>query len=187
MSTHWVAVIGPRVRRLLLASLLSTAFLALAVPPLASAEVLTTRGKHGASSTSRGGDCWYRNTGLRGYLVTRVWPPTVTGANLRRRHKDRTWVHYRAELVDAADGHRTLASTGYSSWLRVREGRRRTWSGLTSLDADWRGSYRIDVLVEWWNRTRRVGYRWHRVKAYNYYDEYNVGPFGPFSSCYRAL
>jgi hypothetical protein len=173
------------VPRLLLTCLLAMPSLALAVPALASAEVLNGEGKRGRSSTSRG-DCWYRNTGLRGFLITRTRPPTATGANLRRRHRDRSWVHYRAELVDAAYGYRTLATTDWSPWIRVRERRRRTWSGLISFEADWRGSYRIDVLVEWWNRTRKVGYRWHRVTAYDYFNQYDVGPFGPFATCYRA-
>jgi hypothetical protein len=50
---------------------------------------------------------------------------------------------------------------------------------------DWRGNYGVDIRVEWWNSKRMVGWRTYRLSAFQYFDQYNVGPFGPLSSCYK--
>jgi hypothetical protein len=50
---------------------------------------------------------------------------------------------------------------------------------------DWRGAYDTDILIEWHNATRRVGWRWERVSRFDYYDQYNTGPYGPLSYCYK--
>lgn len=53
--------------------------------------------------------------------------------------------------------------------------------------AAWDGApYWIDVRVEWWTSKRQIGWEAHRIYRYLYTDEYNAGPYGPFSSCYRV-
>jgi hypothetical protein len=155
------------------------------VPAAAQADVLAAKGKRGRSAVPTG-HCKYGNTGLRGFLTTSVRPPVVTGANLRRRRRnDRTSVRYAVYLVDATNGHRTLEVSNWSGWLRVREATRATWSGTTSFTYDWSGNYRVDLRVEWWKAGRRVGWRAHRVTSYQFFDQYNAGPYGPISSCHH--
>ena len=154
----------------------------LAVAP-AHAYVLASAGKRGASRSSAA-RCEYRNTGLRGYLTLTAFPPVVRGANLRRGRRDLTWVRYKAYWVDGYTGN-TLVSSGWSSWRLASDRRRTTWGGSTYWSADWRGNYLLDIRVEWWKRSRRIGWRAHRTGTYYYYDQYDRGPYGPFSSCAR--
>jgi hypothetical protein len=173
---------GARVRALGLGLGLVLLF---ASPAGAQSYVLNGSGARGSSSVSQG-VCKYGNTGLRGILGTSVAPPVVSGANRRRRRaRERTWVRYKAELVDVNAGHGTLAVSGWSGWIRVSEAARRTWTGTTGFTADWRGKYRVDVLIEWWTSQRRIGWRWHRVTRYGFFDQYNTGPYGPISSCHH--
>jgi len=153
--------------------------------PQASAYRLSSGGKTGGSTDYRG-SCKYGVFGPRGVLTVGVESPTVSGANTKRgTRREITSVRFRVEVTDAFRDHATLTSSGWSSRIRVRQNRSRTWSGLTFQQMDWRGSYGADILVEWWNSTRRVGWRWHRNNSFNYYDHYGRGPYGPFSSCYR--
>ena len=171
-------------RRMWLPAVMALLWASAAVPP-ASAEQLNARGKTGSSSLVRG-SCTYGVFGPRGVLTVGIAPPTVSGANTRRRtRRERTYVRYRAEVTDAARGYATLTSSSWSSKIRVRQNQSRTWTGTTFIQMDWRGSYGADVLVEWWNSKRRVGWRWHRITAFDYYDHYNRGPFGPFTYCFR--
>ena len=159
--------------------------LALALATQASAYTLNADGKRGSSAVPTG-SCTYGVFGPRGILTVGVAPPTVTGANTNRRtRRERTYVRYRVEVTDAARDYATITSSGWSSKIFVRQNQSRTWSGATYLEMDWRGSYGADVLVEWWNSKRRIGWRWHRVTAFDYYDQYGRGPYGPFSYCFR--
>lgn len=158
---------------------------ALAAPPQASAYQLSAGGKTGSSAVLRG-SCKYGVFGPRGILTVGVAPPTVRGANTKRRtRREGTYVRYRVEVTDATRDYATLTSSGWSSRILVRQNQSRTWSGTTFLEMDWRGSYGADILIEWWNSKRRVGWRWHRLPAFYYYDHYNRGPYGPFAYCYR--
>jgi hypothetical protein len=151
----------------------------------AQSYVLTGAGARGSSYLPEG-RCKYGNTGLRGILDTGVAPPVVGGANVRaRRRNERTWVRYRVELVDVNAGHATLITSNWSGWLRVSERATRTWTGFSAFAADWRGNYRLDVLIEWWTSKRRIGWRWHRLERYAFFDQYNTGPYGPISSCHH--
>ena len=158
---------------------------ALATVPQASAYELNSKGKTGSSTVFRG-SCTYGVFGPRGILTVGVAPPVVSGANTKRRtRRERTYVRYRVEVTDAFRNYATLTTSGWSSRILVRQNRSRTWSGTTFLQMDWRGSYGADVLIEWRTSRRRVGWRWHRVTAFDYYDHYNRGPHGPFSYCFR--
>ena len=156
-----------------------------ATPAQAQSTVLSGAGARGSSYVPEG-RCKYGNTGLRGFLETSVAPPVVSGADrFRRRRRERTWVRYRVELVDANAGHGTLAGSDWSSWIFVGERATRTWPGSTSFTGDWRGNYRLDVLIEWWTSKARIGWRWHRLVSYGFVDQYNTGPYGPISSCHH--
>jgi hypothetical protein len=151
----------------------------------AQSNVLSGAGARGSSYVPEG-RCKYGNTGLRGFLDTSVAPPVVSGANrFARRRSERTWVRYRVELVDANAGHATLVESSWSSWILVGERARRTWTGTSAFTGDWRGNYRLDVLVEWWTSSTRVGWRLHRLVSYDFFDQYNTGPYGPISSCHH--
>ena len=168
--------------RVLLA-VVTAAVLALAAAPQASAYVLTSVGKTGRSSATSG-TCKYGVFGPRGVLTVGVDQPTVTGANTRRRTRsERTWVRYRVDVTNAYSFD-TIMPSGWSGWFSVRQNR---WAYLpgSAFDMDWQGYYGADVLIEWWNSTRRLGYRWHRLETFGYDDHYNRGPWGPFSNCNR--
>ena len=159
--------------------------IALAATPEASAYQLNAKGKTGSSTVLRG-SCTYGVFGPRGILTVGVAPPIVSGANIKRwTRRERTYVRYRVEVTDASRGYATITSSGWSSKILVRQNQSRTWSGTTYLPMDWRGSYGADVLVEWRSSRRRLGWRWHRVDAFNYHDQYGRGPFGPFGYCFR--
>jgi hypothetical protein len=151
----------------------------------ASAYQLNAKGKTGTSTVVRG-TCKYGVFGPRGVLTVGVAPPIVSGANTKRRtRRERTYVRYFVEVTDASRGYTTLTRSGWSSKILVRQNRTRTWSGATLLPMDWQGSYGADVFIEWRTSRRRVGWRWERVAAFDYYDQYNRGPHGPFSYCFR--
>lgn len=123
--------------------------------------------------------------GTRGILKVGVVAPAVTGANTRARtRRERTYVRYRVDVTNASPSYDTVFSSGWSTWLYLRQ------SDAGSLPArdfgmDWRGYYGADVLIEWWNSKRRVGFRWHRFEKFLYIDHYNRGPWGPFPNCSR--
>ena len=174
-----------RVREKTVSLLAVAVSFALVAASQASAYQLSARGKTGSSATLRG-SCTYGVFGPRGILTVGVAAPIVTGANTKRRtRRERTYVRYRVEVTDASRDYATITSSGWSSKILVRQNQSRTWSGTTFLEMDWRGSYGADVLVEWWSSRRRLGWRWHRVAAFDYYDHYNRGPYGPFSYCFR--
>jgi hypothetical protein len=179
------AVLAARARTLTLWAIVAVLFAFAA--PQASAYSLNAKGKTGGSIDYRG-SCKYGVYGPRGVLRVGVESPTVRGANYKRgTRRETSYVRFRVEVTDAYRDYATLTSSGWSSWVRVRQNGSRTWSGLTFFNMDWRGSYGADLLVEWWNlsRTRRIGWRWHRNNSFNYYDHYGRGPYGPFSYCYR--
>ena len=146
----------------------------------ADAVVIGGNGKRGPSVTYAA-DCKYGSRPYPGYLKVTTWPPKVAGAPSR---PGREWVRFRAWLVNPS-GYGVGVWTDWSAWLRVRDDTWATWSGTTSLTADWRGNYRMDVAIEWWNNTRRIGWRTHRITDYYYIDEWNTSWGGPFPSCMR--
>jgi hypothetical protein len=158
--------------------------LALAVAAPASAYDLIDRGKTGRSA-AKVGSCKYGVYGPNGILTVGIDSPVVTGANTRRRtRRERTWVRYRVDVTNAGGSYETLMESGYSDFFRVRQNKRYSLPGST-FNMDWRSYYGADVLIEWWNSTRRIGYRWHRLEQFLYFDNYNRGPWGPFPNCSR--
>lgn len=171
--------------RRLLATTATAAVLALAAAPAASADhVIGTAGKTGVASTGQG-TCNYLMFPSRGVLRVGTPAPQVSGANTRRRtRRERTYVRYRVHFTDAFS-YSTLSVSTWSPFILVRQSQMRTWSGTTLFDGDWRGNYGADIRIEWWNARRMVGWRAYRTKAFGFYDQYRVGPFGPISSCYK--
>ncbi len=161
-----------------------TALLTLAVATQASAYELSDRGKTGRSWAATG-TCKYGVFGPRGILTVGVDSPRVTGANTRRRtRRERTFVRYLVDVTNAASNHDTIFSSGWSEWFRLRQSQKVYLPG-SAFDMEWQGYYGADVLIEWWNSTRRVGFRWHRLERFRYIDHYGRGPWGPFPNCNR--
>ncbi len=170
----------------LLAALAALACLALASAAHASSVVTGGAGKRGASLAS-GGTCAYRIFGTRGVLQLGVTQPIVSGPDRRRRRaRERSFARYRVYVTDVANGYATVATSEWSDWLTVREGDGSWWSSPTIFELDWRGNYGADVLVEWWTSRRMIGWRTHRVTAFQYFDQFDTGPYGPMSSCAKA-
>jgi hypothetical protein len=161
----------------------AVAALSLAVAGQASAYELIARGKTGRSVAKKG-TCKYGVFGPRGVLMVGISAPVVTGANTRRRVRgERTFVRYLVDVTNAAGSNETVLRSGWSPWFSVRQGQ---WASLppSSFDMDWRAYYGADVLIQWWTSRRKLGFRWHRLEEFLYTDNYNRGPYGPFSSCY---
>ena len=197
MSAHLLEAIAltmPR-KRTRPANLTIRRRLASAAAAAASATLLTTVGAAPAQAYEyrSGGDTGHSNTSGTGKCKQTTWrtlvvsaePPAVTGVDLLGGAKDYTWVRYKAYLVNAYNG-ATVEQTGWSGWLQAADNQVATWSGISTLSGDLRGNYVMDYRIEWWNSTRQLGWEAHRVGKYNFYNDYNVGPFGPFSSCYKA-
>jgi len=136
-------------------------------------------GKRGRSSTGPVA-CKFGVFGTYSTLALSAYPPQVTGARARR---GREFVRYRAYLVNTSEN--VVNRTGWSDWIRVRDYRWKSWSGITQMSGDWRGNYYLDYRIEWWTHSRRIGLRDLRLYPYYYYSEHNEGPMGPFSSCFR--
>jgi hypothetical protein len=146
--------------------------------------VLTARGQYGGLGWSAPKRCKYNRTTLRGWLGIETIGPVVTGSNLRRGRIDRTWARYAVYLTDANNGYRTLATSGWSGWLRTKQGQARYWNlSGHAFTGDWRGNYGLDVRVEWYKGGRRVGVKAIRTTNFHYFSQYNTGPYGPLSSC----
>ena len=166
------------------------ALVALALAPQAWAQgapgsTLGGSGKRGRSAIGQG-SCKYGVSGPVGFLRVAVAPPSVSGANTKRgTRRERTYVRYRVYVTDANRDNATLQVSGWSSSIAVRQSGWRSWAGITTFDMDWRGNYGADIRIEWWNSRRMIGWRAHRLSAFAFYDQYNVGPFGPLSSCYK--
>jgi hypothetical protein len=164
--------------------LIVAALLVLAVAPQASAFELNDRGKTGGSAAEKG-SCKYGVFGPRGILTVGITPPAVRGANTRRgTRREKTYVRYRVDITNAAGNYETIYSSGWSGFSGVRQSQAISLGG-SSFNMDWQGNYGADVLIEWWNSRRRIGWRWHRLEEFLYVDHYNRGPWGPFSSCSR--
>jgi hypothetical protein len=158
-----------------------------AAPPALAQDVIGAVGKPGAATTWQG-TCKYGVFGPRGVLQVGVPAPDVSGANTRRgTRRERTYVRYRVDATDALSDFATLAASAWSGYIRVRQSETRSWSGLTIFDMDWQGNYGADISIEWWNSKRRIGWRVYRTRAFGFYDQYNVGPYGPISSCYKYI
>jgi hypothetical protein len=125
-------------------------------------------------------NCKYGSAPYPGYLRVSTRPPNVTGTPSRLGAE---WVRYAAWLVDLAGN--TVQVTPWSGWLSAGEGAWATWTGETSFTADWRGNYRIDLRIEWWDQSSRLAWQAHRITAYYYFDEWNTAWGGPFPSCMR--
>lgn len=124
--------------------------------------------------------CKYGLAPYPGYLRVSTRPPNVTGTSSRFGAE---WVRYAAWLVDPAGN--TVLATPWSGWLSAADGAWSTWTGETSFTADWRGNYRIDLRIEWWDQSSRLAWRAHRITDYYYFDEWNTAWGGPFTSCMR--
>jgi hypothetical protein len=156
-----------------------------AAPPALAQDVIGAAGKNGAATTWQG-TCNYRIFGPRGVLQVGVPAPDVSGANTRRgTRRERTFVRYRVFATDAFSNFATLVASSWSGYIRVRQSETRSWSSPTSFDMEWRGNYGADIRIEWWNSRRMIGWRAYRTTAFAFYDQYNVGPYGPLSSCYK--
>jgi len=153
--------------------------------PAAPVDVLGASGKRGAAIVHQA-RCKYGVFGPRGVLQVGARPPVVRGANTRRRtRRERTSVRYRVYITNVFAGNTTLVASEWSGFIRVRQSQRRTWPGFTSFDMEWRGNYGVDIRIEWWNSKRMIGWRAYRINSFQFYDQYNAGPFGPISSCYK--
>ena len=124
--------------------------------------------------------CKYGSAPFPGYLRISTRPPKVKGDASR---PGREWVRYAAWLVDPARN--TVQVSNWSAWLRAGDGAWATWGGETSFKANWRGNYRIELRIEWWNQSRRISWQTHRITQYYYFDEWNTAWGGPFTSCMR--
>jgi hypothetical protein len=151
--------------------------------PAQAETVLASGGEPGRSAWGAAVNCRYNRTNVNAWLSITALPPAVTGANLRRGRRDVTSVRYRMYLVDAQHGYTTAARSGWSAWLRARDTKAATWSGVTSFTAPWNGVYALDVRVEWWKGARLRGVRALRSHRFNFFTQYNVGPTGPYSFC----
>jgi hypothetical protein len=156
----------------------------LAATPQTSAYPLGAGGKTGKSGAELG-TCKYGVFGTRGILTVGIGSPLVTGANTRRgTSREQTWVRYRVDVTNAGGSYETLLASTYSSFFPVRQNQQ-TSLPVSSFNMDWQAYYGADVLIEWWNSRRRIGYRWHRLEQFFYVDHYNRGPWGPFPNCNR--
>jgi hypothetical protein len=151
--------------------------------PAQAETVMVSRGKPGLSAWGAPVTCKYNRTNTNAWLSIVATPPAVTGANLRRGRRDVSWVRYSMYLVDAQRGYATAARSGWSAWLRARERKAALWSGVTSFTAAWNGIYALDVRIEWWKGGRLRGVRALRSHRFNFFNQYNVGPSGPYSFC----
>lgn len=93
------------------------------------------------------------------------------------------WVRFAAWLVDPAGN--TVSVTSWSVWLAAGDGAWATWAGETSFTANWRGNYRIEFRIEWWDQNNRIAWQVRRITDYYYFDEWNTARGGPFPSCMR--
>lgn len=168
--------------RYLVSIMLAGWLLAGAVPAHAET-VLASSGKPGISAWGAPVACKYNRTNTNAWLSITAAPPAVTGANLRRGRRDVTSVRYRMYLVDAQHGYATAAHSSWSGWLRARDTKVALWSGVTSFTAPWYGIYALDVRIEWWKGGRLRGVRALRSYRFNFFNQYNVGPAGPYSFC----
>jgi hypothetical protein len=156
-----------------------------AAPPASADHVVGTSGKTGVATTYQG-SCRYLMFPSRGILRVGVPAPSVSGANTRRRtRRESTYVRYRVHLTEAYS-RGLLATSSWSDFTRIRQSQMRSWSGPeTILDGEWSSIYGADVHIEWWNSKRRVGWRTYRTQAFQFFDQYNTGPFGPITHCYK--
>jgi hypothetical protein len=166
--------------------------LALAIAPAGAAaqggggpsDVLGGAGKRGKATIWQG-TCKYSFFSPQGVLQVGAPAPHVSGANTRRgTRRERTYVRFRVWVTNAFNG-ATLTSSGWSEFLRVRQSGTRTWPSPTVFTMVWEGNYGTDIRIEWWNSKRRIGWRAYRTQSFQYWDQYNRGPFGPLSSCYK--
>jgi hypothetical protein len=127
-----------------------------------------------------GANCKYGLAPFPGYLRVSTRPPNVTGTTSRPGAE---WVRFAAWLVDPAGN--TVSVTSWSEWLAAADGAWATWPGETSFTADWRGNYRIDFRIEWWDQSSRIAWQVRRITDYYYFDEWNTAWGGPFPSCMR--
>ena len=153
--------------------------LALVVAPAASADLVIGKGgKRGGSFLPDYGICKSR---ILGKVEIGTHPPTVKGVNLRRGRRDITKVRFKTWFMS---GEAVVAVSNWSNWLRVSDRGWFTWTGYTYFNQGWwQYNYYLDIRVEWWKNGRRRGWRDHRQDNYRYWDQYGVGPAGPFGSC----
>ncbi len=156
----------------------------LGAAPAQADVLLGSGGIPGRSSVSEPSRCKYsRTAGPNSWLEVATAPPVAVGANLRRGRRDYTRVRYAVWLSDAERDYATVARSGWSGWIRVHDGQARTWTGVTSFTAAWYGVYSLDVRIEWWRSGRLRGWRAHRIGSYQFFNQFNVGPLGPFGRC----
>ena len=153
--------------------------------PTAEAALLSAGGYRGLSEVQATARCKYSSVGPQGTLATTAFTPAVVGADLRAGVEDITWARYRTFLVDSAGN--TADATGWSGWLRASDQRGSVWTGApATLVGAWRGSYRLETRIEWWNSSRMLGWAAHAVARYQFFDQFNSGPYGPYSRCARS-
>jgi hypothetical protein len=127
------------------------------------------------------GSCKYN--GVNGTLTISVAPPQVYAKNVYAgANNDSAYIRYRVFAVDANTGN-TIASSGYSGYGYATDVTPARFSGSTAFSQTWRGNYRLVIRIEWWNSTQLKGWLDERLTRYNYYNQYNAGPYGPMSSC----
>lgn len=156
---------------------------ALAAGP-ASADTYSSGGAPG-TYTAYQVRCQYQNRQTSGAMVMTVTPPRVYARNYTAgAGNDSSWARYRLFVVNALTG-ATIQASGYSGWVLATDNVPATWSGTTTFSQAWQGNYRIETRIEWSTSTTQLGWAADRTYQYQYYNMYNVGPFGPISSCVK--
>ena len=90
-----------------------------------------------------------------------------------------------AGLARAYGARIAVQVSSWSGWLSAADGAWATWAGETAFIADWRGNYRIDFRIEWWDQSNLLAWQVRRITDYYYFDEWNTAWGGPFPSCMR--
>jgi hypothetical protein len=124
--------------------------------------------------------CKYNAAPYPGSLRVSTSPPQVTGTATRPGAE---WVRYAAWLVDPSGS--TVDVSSWSGWLAAGDDAWATWTGETAFFADWRGNYRIEFRIEWWDQSSLLAWQVRRITDYYYFDEWNTAWGGPFPSCMR--
>jgi hypothetical protein len=144
----------------------ATSLAAVASETAEGARLISTDGSHGrAYLTEPGAQCYFP-FGLNGqyrYLLTR--PPLVYALDTTGS-KDWNWIRFRTNVVNYWTGAR-IHTTPWSEWRVAYDDAPAPFTGtqqvaLTStsgsLDlAQWPGTARSQVEIEWWTQTNRIG------------------------------
>ena len=168
--------------RLLLAGVVAAAAMFVGAAG-ASATPVSTTGLAGPSTVAQG-SCKYVRTNLSGSLRSVTAPPSVWARNsVAGVGNDAQRVRYMAFAIEVGTS-RVLTNTGWSGTTWAWDNKAASWTGSTTFNMDWRVNFQVGYLIQWLNSAGAVvGSTLQVVDSYQYYDGFNVGPYGPFFSC----